>query len=102
MSVRAFVRPALAAVATAALVGVTQLPALAAPSATPVVLLTGRAEAGRREGMSLGIAGLYEVLEEPRRCAALLADPAWVNRLREGTLADFPGYDPAKALAALA
>ena len=33
---------------------------------------------------------------------ALLADPAWVNRLREGTLADFAGYDPAKALAALA
>lgn len=33
---------------------------------------------------------------------ALLADPAWVNRLREGTLAEFAGYDPAKALAALA
>ena len=33
---------------------------------------------------------------------ALLADPGWVNRLREGTLADFAGYDPAKALAALA
>ena len=55
---------------------VAELARLAAPSATPVVLLTGRAEAGRREGMSLGIAGLYEVLEEPRRCAALLADPA--------------------------
>ena len=33
---------------------------------------------------------------------ALLADPAWVNRLRDGTLDDFRGYDPEKALSALA
>jgi 2,4-dienoyl-CoA reductase-like NADH-dependent reductase (Old Yellow Enzyme family) len=32
---------------------------------------------------------------------ALLADPAWVNRLRDGTLGDFTGYDAATALAAL-
>jgi 2,4-dienoyl-CoA reductase-like NADH-dependent reductase (Old Yellow Enzyme family) len=31
----------------------------------------------------------------------LLADPAWVNRLRDGTLGDFTGYDAATALAAL-
>lgn len=33
---------------------------------------------------------------------ALLADPAWVNRLRDGRLHEFPGYDAQKALAALA
>ncbi|MGU3500541.1 NADH:flavin oxidoreductase [Mycobacterium sp. C31M] len=33
---------------------------------------------------------------------ALLADPSWVNRLRDGTLDGFAGYDPEKALSALA
>lgn len=33
---------------------------------------------------------------------ALLADPAWVNRLRDGRLGEFAGYDPATALAKLA
>ncbi|OBF13771.1 NADH:flavin oxidoreductase [Mycobacterium sp. ACS4331] len=33
---------------------------------------------------------------------ALLADPAWVNRLRDGELARFEGYDPETALASLA
>lgn len=32
---------------------------------------------------------------------ALLADPGWVNRLRNGELDGFTGYDPATALAAL-
>ncbi|MFY2858801.1 NADH:flavin oxidoreductase [Mycobacterium sp. THU-M104] len=32
---------------------------------------------------------------------ALLADPGWVNRLRNGDLDGFTGYDPATALAAL-
>jgi 2,4-dienoyl-CoA reductase-like NADH-dependent reductase (Old Yellow Enzyme family) len=32
---------------------------------------------------------------------ALLADPGWVNRLRNGALDGFTGYDPATALAAL-
>ena len=33
---------------------------------------------------------------------ALLADPGWVNRLHDGNLDGFSGYDPATALAALA
>ncbi|MDG4667653.1 12-oxophytodienoate reductase [Mycobacterium sp. 236(2023)] len=33
---------------------------------------------------------------------ALLADPSWVNRLRDGQLDGFAGYDPARALSALA
>jgi 2,4-dienoyl-CoA reductase-like NADH-dependent reductase (Old Yellow Enzyme family) len=33
---------------------------------------------------------------------ALLADPGWVNRLRDGELDGFTGYDPETALAALA
>ncbi|WP_199256267.1 NADH:flavin oxidoreductase [Mycolicibacterium mengxianglii] len=33
---------------------------------------------------------------------ALLADPGWVNRLRDGDLGGFHGYDAATALAALA
>ncbi|BBZ36309.1 NADH:flavin oxidoreductase [Mycolicibacterium confluentis] len=33
---------------------------------------------------------------------ALLADPAWVNRLRDGELGRFGGYDPETALASLA
>ncbi|UUO01957.1 NADH:flavin oxidoreductase [Mycolicibacterium novocastrense] len=33
---------------------------------------------------------------------ALLADPAWVNRLRDGRLDGFAGYDPETALAKLA
>ncbi|MGE2721742.1 NADH:flavin oxidoreductase [Mycolicibacterium celeriflavum] len=33
---------------------------------------------------------------------ALLADPAWVNRLRDGRLDEFTGYDPEVALAKLA
>lgn len=33
---------------------------------------------------------------------ALLADPAWVNRLRDGRLGGFAGYNPETALAALA
>ncbi len=33
---------------------------------------------------------------------ALLADPAWVNRLRDGRLDEFAGYDPEVALAKLA
>jgi 2,4-dienoyl-CoA reductase-like NADH-dependent reductase (Old Yellow Enzyme family) len=32
---------------------------------------------------------------------ALLADPVWVNRLRDGELAGFGGYDPQTALSAL-
>lgn len=32
---------------------------------------------------------------------ALLADPAWVNKLRDGELGNFVGYDPVKALSAL-
>lgn len=32
---------------------------------------------------------------------ALLADPGWVNRLRDGELDQFAGYDPATALAGL-
>lgn len=33
---------------------------------------------------------------------ALLADPSWVNRLRDGTIDGFSGYDQEKALSALA
>ncbi|WP_395306920.1 NADH:flavin oxidoreductase [Mycobacterium sp. AMU20-3851] len=33
---------------------------------------------------------------------ALLADPSWVNRLRDGTIDGFRGYDPETALAGLA
>ncbi len=33
---------------------------------------------------------------------ALLADPDWVNRLRDGQLGEFAGYNPETALAALA
>lgn len=44
-------------------------------------------------------AGEFDVVAIGR---ALLADPAWVNRLRDGELAAFPGYNPEVALAALA
>jgi hypothetical protein len=32
---------------------------------------------------------------------ALLSDPTWVNRLRDGPLEEFAGYDAATALAGL-
>ncbi len=44
-------------------------------------------------------AGEFDVVAIGR---ALLADPGWVNRLRDGNLDGFGGYDPATALAALA
>lgn len=44
--------------------------------AVPTVLLAGEAEAGRREAMTLGVDGLYPVVEDPRRRARVLADPA--------------------------
>lgn len=44
-------------------------------------------------------AGEFDIVALGR---ALLADPAWVQRLRQGTLDGFAGYDPQKALAALA
>lgn len=44
-------------------------------------------------------AGEFDVVAIGR---ALLADPAWVNRLRDGELGGFTGYDAEVALAALA
>lgn len=44
-------------------------------------------------------AGEFDIVAIGR---ALLADPGWVNRLRDGELDGFAGYDPAKALATLA
>lgn len=44
-------------------------------------------------------AGEFDIVAIGR---ALLADPAWVNRLRDGELGGFAGYDPAAALATLA
>lgn len=44
-------------------------------------------------------AGEFDIVAIGR---ALLADPAWVNRLRDGELDGFAGYDPATALASLA
>jgi 2,4-dienoyl-CoA reductase-like NADH-dependent reductase (Old Yellow Enzyme family) len=44
-------------------------------------------------------AGEFDVVAIGR---ALLADPAWVNRLRDGALDGFNGYDPEVALSALA
>ncbi len=44
-------------------------------------------------------AGEFDIVAIGR---ALLADPGWVNRLRDGDLDGFGGYDPAVALAALA
>ena len=43
-------------------------------------------------------AGEFDVVAIGR---ALLADPAWVNRLREGRLDGFNGYEPESALSAL-
>lgn len=48
---------------------------LAADDATPVVLVAGEGEAGRREAMALGVAGLYEVVESHRQRRAVLAEP---------------------------
>ncbi|WP_185293679.1 NADH:flavin oxidoreductase [Mycolicibacterium litorale] len=44
-------------------------------------------------------AGEFDIVAIGR---ALLADPGWVNRLRDGELDGFAGYDPATALATLA
>lgn len=44
-------------------------------------------------------AGEFDIIAVGR---ALLADPAWVNRVREGALQSFSGYDPEVALAKLA
>lgn len=44
-------------------------------------------------------AGEFDIVAIGR---ALLADPAWVNRLRDGELDRFAGYNPETALAALA
>ncbi|MDY6869342.1 MAG: NADH:flavin oxidoreductase [Actinomycetota bacterium] len=44
-------------------------------------------------------AGEFDIVAIGR---ALLADPAWVNRLRDGELDGFAGYNPETALAALA
>lgn len=43
-------------------------------------------------------AGEFDVVAIGR---ALLADPTWVNRVRDGTLDEFDGYDPETALARL-
>ncbi len=44
-------------------------------------------------------AGEFDIVAIGR---ALLADPAWVNRLRDGELDRFAGYNPETALASLA
>lgn len=53
-----------------------ELARLAAPTATPVVLLCARAEAGRREAMALGLSGLSEVIENHRMRRRVIERPA--------------------------
>ena len=43
---------------------------------TPVVVIAGQVQVGRREMMELGISGSYAVAENPDQVAAALADPA--------------------------
>ena len=54
---------------------------IALTTATPVVVIAGQVLVGRREGMSLGLSGMYAVASDPRQEEAAFADP--VGTLRE-------------------
>ncbi|HEU5144066.1 MAG TPA: glycerate kinase, partial [Dermatophilaceae bacterium] len=53
----------------------------AAEVGTPAIAIAGQVLVGRREAMSVGLAGVYAVADRPDQVPAALADP-------EGTLAD--------------
>lgn len=54
---------------------------------TPVVVIAGQVQVGRREMMELGISGSYAVAENPGQVAAALADPAGTLSARAARVA---------------
>jgi glycerate kinase len=54
---------------------------------TPVVVIAGQVQVGRREMMELGISGSYAVAEDPDQVAAALADPAGTLSARTARVA---------------
>lgn len=54
---------------------------------TPVVVIAGQVQVGRREMMELGISGSYAVAENPDQVAAALADPAGTLSARTARVA---------------
>lgn len=54
---------------------------------TPVVVIAGQVQVGRREMMELGISGSYAVAEKPDQVAAALADPAGTLSARTARVA---------------
>jgi glycerate kinase len=54
---------------------------------TPVVVVAGQVQVGRRELMELGVSGSYAVAENPDQVAAALADPAGTLSARTARVA---------------
>jgi glycerate kinase len=53
----------------------------------PVVVLAGQVLVGRRESMTLGLAGSYAIAERPDELTAAMADPAAAVRVRTARVA---------------
>ncbi|WP_226344904.1 glycerate kinase family protein [Agilicoccus flavus] len=66
---------------------VSGVSAAAARRGLPVVVLAGRVEVGRRESMSIGVAGTYAVAARPGEVEASMADPVGTLRARARRLA---------------
>ena len=54
---------------------------------TPVVVIAGQVQVGRREMMELGVSGSYAVADNPDQVAAALADPAGTLSARTARVA---------------
>ncbi|XVX18868.1 glycerate kinase family protein [Actinomycetota bacterium] len=59
----------------------------ATAAAVPSIVIAGQALVGRREAMSVGLAGVYAVAETPEQVQAALADPVGTLAARTGRVA---------------
>lgn len=61
--------------------------ALAAPHATPVVVIAGQSRMGRREAMAMGASGVYAVADRESEVEAAMADPVGTLAARTARVA---------------
>ena len=66
---------------------VAEVARLGLETGVPVVVVAGEVLVGRRESMTLGLAGSYPVVERPEQLPALLADPVAALRGRTARVA---------------
>lgn len=66
---------------------VAEVAAAAAPRGLPVIAIAGTIDVGRRDAMSLGLAGTYAVAEVAAALPGAMADPVGTLRTRAARVA---------------